>query len=525
MTSLSGTPEQIALVNNRDQKKIALVIIKPTNLSNGQIKAFGFSSVPWLDTLGEDEGVEYDPILVGDINITQAFGAELFGGSTLTFGSIQIDTSSRMYDDVIFAYAWIGAETTVYTAPFEDYVIRADSTKYFTNYKGNCSGIEISSDSRIKIDISPESANANGDIMPLVIEDGEERRFPVCYGRIWNFSAPILDDLKRIYQPSVYDAVSIDDVFIAAVAQTFDGDYINRAALEAASIATGRYATCINEGLFRLGSDPQGGAVTCDMVGRAGSFIDEPLRAGAIIREISQFSVVPGTNETLISWDLNDNSAAELDRVAQQELGFVTTNATNALDICSKLAQSVGAVFWWNNISEMWLKQIGPPDDSSAYEGVIDERFDVIGDISVQRWQTPVYRYSVLCKENLTVQNGDGLPAVIDRELEFINKQWTEKIEVSTAAKNLYADARQIVQESSLAQDVGGRAIASRLLQITSRQRYSVNLRVYNRAGSFALTDIWRVYSAKYWPQGKNMMIIAVSDNLLSETSDLTLWY
>lgn len=104
---------------------------------------------------------------------------------------------------------------------------------------------------------------------------------PRLYGLCYNVSGALIDVANLIFQ--VHDgAVSSIVVYDKGAALTFDADYASYAALAAAVIPSNHYATCLAEGMFRLGSTPSF-PVTADVNGDAtaglgdgGGFVSSP---------------------------------------------------------------------------------------------------------------------------------------------------------------------------------------------------------------------------------------------------------
>lgn len=99
------------------------------------------------------------------------------------------------------------------------------------------------------------------------IEGGEDlagKRKPLVLGYCPNVSPPRVDGPYRVYH--VHDG-AVDEIFAVrdrGLPLSFGTDRADYAALIAASIAPGSYDTCLAEGVFRLGADPDG-TVTADV--------------------------------------------------------------------------------------------------------------------------------------------------------------------------------------------------------------------------------------------------------------------
>jgi hypothetical protein len=89
------------------------------------------------------------------------------------------------------------------------------------------------------------------------------KRKPRLLGRAINFTPSFVDQPNLIYLANDGPVDAIFAVRDRGIPLSFDADYANYAALVAASISDGEYATCLAEGLIRLGADADG-TVTAD---------------------------------------------------------------------------------------------------------------------------------------------------------------------------------------------------------------------------------------------------------------------
>ena len=97
---------------------------------------------------------------------------------------------------------------------------------------------------------------------------------PTTFGQVLNISPPLMDSTNLIYQFHHRTAQSVDAVYDRGAALTPGADYASYAALVAAVVGGGTYATCLALGLIRLGSTPSG-LITADVKGDAtGGYVD-----------------------------------------------------------------------------------------------------------------------------------------------------------------------------------------------------------------------------------------------------------
>jgi hypothetical protein len=114
------------------------------------------------------------------------------------------------------------------------------------------------------------------------------RSMPYCAGYVRNITPIMINGTLLILQASFTSIQTVTAVYDGRVALVFSADYPTYAALAAATVTAGHYATCLASGLIRLGSTPVYG-LTCDVTGDGDTFsgLSGPLTRGRIIRRIA----------------------------------------------------------------------------------------------------------------------------------------------------------------------------------------------------------------------------------------------
>jgi len=161
---------------------------------------------------------------------------------------------------------------------------------------------------------------------------------PAGFGSPINIRPVLVNETLNIYQVDAYNNTkSIAAVFEdAASFGASAGDYATYAALAAATVKEGQWATCIAEGLFRLGADPTG-TITCDPVFGA----DMP---GSMM--MRWLTVHAGIAIGRIRDDTFDALTAAVKAVAGQDpyVDYWTTEEGNILELMQRMCASCNAV-------------------------------------------------------------------------------------------------------------------------------------------------------------------------------------
>lgn len=162
---------------------------------------------------------------------------------------------------------------------------------------------------------------------------------PWIFGHAQNVEPVLIDEDNSVYQFSGYGPIQAVDAlyergssFGASV-----GDYANYAALVAATIPAGRWATCLTQGLVRLGA-PQYGLITGDVKGDYHGSVQR-RRPGAIIQRIAGHRSISAIDVS--SLNALDAFAATLP--AGGNISLVLSEQTTFIDLARKLASGFNA--------------------------------------------------------------------------------------------------------------------------------------------------------------------------------------
>lgn len=141
------------------------------------------------------------------------------------------------------------------------------------------------------------------------------------------------------------------------------GDFPTLAALLAAAIPPGQFATCLAQGLVRFGAPPAG-PLTLIVEGDNGTAAGWVRRAGALITRIAALAGAAGAQ-------LDAANLAALDAAAPYDLSLYVTAQTTARALIAQVAASVNGLarIGLDGELEVILPQIGTPALTLAADG------------------------------------------------------------------------------------------------------------------------------------------------------------
>lgn len=223
-------------------------------------------------------------------------GQQLFSSNLLT-GSVTVDVGKIVIDNVsggldyLEDYIFDGQSAELYLLEDESSPLPADPDFVYriTNAEFSLETVTIHISSArmdLQVPMQPESFTSEIVSDPLTDFEGSGdvrgSKKPILIGLCYGVPVACLNSFHLIYA-SNYDRngnrgaiTAVYGVFDKGGKLTFSANYSDLTALIAAVVPGGHYATCLDEGLIKLGTSPKG-LVTADLENRKYSVFEEAL--------------------------------------------------------------------------------------------------------------------------------------------------------------------------------------------------------------------------------------------------------
>lgn len=345
---------------------------------------------------------------------------------------------------------------------------------------------------------------------------------PLAYGRCFNIPATQIGSANQIYQASIGPIQSIDAVRDKGVVLTPSVDYPDFGSLLLATVAPGSYATCLAQGVFRLGAQPSG-LVTCDVHGLkvAGTYVET---AATITQAIATTRL--GTDNFSTS---SITGIAALDVLQPAPLGWFCQDAS--LTIGAALDQILGSIggYWFASLAgNLEVGRLDTPVGATPDFSLRPRNFvDGISRTGIKA----VYRRQVGYQKLERVQTPDELaapPGVSDADRQYYGAEsrWAQADRANVFTMHRYSRAAQVRGLFALQTDA--QAEAERLgdlydselnlyqARVTGVDPFSIHL---GRAFEIASWDVAGINSA-----GQNFRIVGMTYDVSQDALNLTFW-
>lgn len=294
-------------------------------------------------------------------------------------------------------------------------------------------------------------------------------------------------------------------------------DVANLAALEAATIAPGAYATCLAEGLIRLGSSPSHD-ITVDLQGddTGGTYVES---IGGIIERIAL------TRAGLSAGDLD--SAAFTALKADAALSPAGIYIPQGGSIRSVLDRLCGSLAWWTftPTGKLTVGRLLAPEGLTA-----DGEMDLVTDANNVRLLSsndpgegePIWRVSVNYDHNELVQDSAAVVgaggwtssvlnyAITDARRAYVDTEWRTSVAEDASIKTAYRHAKELTVDTCLRDAADADTESARLLALYGVARLRLQATVLKASQqSWQLGDVLEItYDRWGLAAGRNMVVI-----------------
>lgn len=306
--------------------------------------------------------------------------------------------------------------------------------------------------------------------------DLKDQLKPKIWGTKNNVPCVPVNIYDLLYQVSDGQVASIA-VYDGALALDYTSDYGSVAALVAATLLPGQYATCLNLGIIKLGG-PADKEVTADVVEGSSS---AQRTAGQIAARMLAW-LQAGYPDTIV--EFATGTVAALDALNNAEQGVYVESEETALNAIGRLLNSIGA--WilptFSHASQFELGRLEAPSGQTVASFDLDDNIGGTPDLlsggddgrGIPAWKV-IIKYDQLGVR----QTGDQLLGAVTAERRaYLGNEWRQEVASDPAVLEQYSNATVITIETTLVRAADAAAEASRLLTLHSVRNEIVRMKL-----------------------------------------------
>lgn len=382
--------------------------------------------------------------------------------------------------------------------------------------------VEVSIKDRLYELSSPHSTQAYGgtNVLPAGVDGGPElaaKPKPQVFGKVFGVGPVAVNTSRLIYQISARALQSVQAVYDGGSALTAGAAYADQADMEAVPPTPGQYRAWLAGGMIRLASTPTYRiTVDCTADSSGGSTAAQLIKTLALARGIS-------------SGDISAADVAALDTANNAVCGVLLRGNESTLDLMDELANSVGAWYGFDRGGTLRMARYGLPAGTAG-----DGSLPVVA-----RWnarsleqvpngedvptQTVRVRYA---RHWQPIGSGEFAGAVSAADRADLSQEWRTAEYSAAPSPNPYARPLTVERDTALTTQAAALAEATRLHALTAASR-----RTHRALGVAGVNADIAAEVELHWDRyglgdviGTPRLVIEMTEDLLAQTADLTLW-
>lgn len=351
------------------------------------------------------DGYRWWPAITRKPTMTMTLFDGAFTGS-ITTGEARVEISAyalKRCDSLAPGYAWTGA-------PVKFWSIIPETGERELRFVGLIEQMSNSGDAisiNMRVDTEPFVLN----VLPLTYAgtgaaegpaDLKDKIKPFVIGRCFNIEPAQINVPLNIYQFHGYGPISAIETLYerGSVYGDSSGDHANYAALAAAELEPGTWATCLAEGMIRLGA-PAFGVITADVLG------DQPASIGArktgeVITRLCEVAGISTDVLDLASLSALDAALSSLP--SQGHIGLYLNDQVRGLELFQTLARPCNAAVGISWLGKLFVARTRFGTPATVFDAQGRRRPAVLG-AAEQSVSPPFWRIEMLGQRSWRVHN------------------------------------------------------------------------------------------------------------------------
>lgn len=423
---------QQEVIDSIMQGKPLVILVEIDNVLDQtltNISKLRLSNLPYTTkTTDTPASTSYLPIITGGINFRESVSIE--GSVSINYGEIEIDNTDGSYNNWL-KYVFNNRTVSIFVGnPEWGY---ADFYKVFT---GIASGASAKSRTSINIILGDLLQKLNYPISEDTFSgslSNDSRLQPVLLGECFNITPVSTNTTPNtleymIHKTSINGTIEVRDSGAPVSITTTDN------------------------GKFTLDNSPVG-TITCSAQGHKDG-ANYYNKAPDIIKTILTSTSFGNTNNRLQLSEIDTSNFTTFASTYTYPTGVYCTNKENMLDICNKLALSIGCALVTTTAGTVRLIRIADPATVKAAgivpHSTITDTNIILDSVSISDTPEVVGSVKIGYCKNWTVQNSGLAAGLPTSSVEIFNSEWlTSALSNSTTLTN-YKTTKEVEQSDTL---------------------------------------------------------------------------
>lgn len=511
----------------QSQNSIRIALVEIEGVTGSGSATLYLSSKPYTTLSSETpSGVSYDPCVVGGLSFNESISMDLT--ASIGYGDIQISNHNGSKDSWL---SWVWTNRSVKIFIGDPRWPRSDFYQIFTGVVSDITSSSLNTLNLVllnKLDRlnNPVSEKTLGSLFPKVGEPGgvlgneikpvgavqnRDSILPLCFGDCFNITPLLISSALGTGSTSELTYM-VNDGPIESIIEVRD----NGVPL---ILGTG-YTQNLSAGTFTLLQAPAG-VITASVQGSTLSGIYSNKVADIIKFIVTNYGP---SNSRFTNTDINLVNFNNINSSSPAPVGLYITDRENIIEVCNRLAQSIGATVSCNHAGLLQLIQLKIPGYSAeaGVPTVIDKNNTILNSINITEKPSIKGAVKLGYCYNWTVQASGLAGGIPQASQDLFAKEWLYTTAIDQSVISEYKlDSQPLEELTLLVAESDAQAEATRRLNLWKNIRYIYSVSCLPEMLGVQPGMLVYLNNSRYYLTNKEGIVVSADKNWVTGTVTL----
>ena len=493
------------------------------------VSAFNTGTSLWEDKvmylsntgyLTSDSLTSYLPIITGGVQFSESLGID--GSISMSFGDIEVANPNGEYDSWLDStkYVWVNKSVKVYygdTSKDSSSLADIQTNTFEKIFDGIIADVDYGSRNTLNIKVRDKLERLNTPLTENKLgntyfsgagtnQSNQDTIRPLIFGEAHNITPLLLD-------PSLLSYIFNDGISESLIEVRDNGIPV---VLGSTDLAAGTFT------LLR----PSAGTITCSVQGtkNSSSIVDGTSSStyiNTVAKIIATICMKYGNEGSrLLASDIDFNNLQTFEISHPQAVGVLVSDRENILNVCTFIANSVGAQLYFNRFGKLQLLKLGTYTTDTPIN--ITSSDILLDSLAISARSTVVAATKIGYCKNYTVQSNLVTSIPMAHKTMFA-EEWYSKTAIDSSVKTQYKlNSDPVQKDTAILSGTDAAAEALRLNNFFKQPRNTYRMTCSTKLLNVKLGQEVVLHSSRFGLDlGKSGQVVSLTPNWLKATVDI----